>query len=192
VDRLPDRILNRQNRENALTALHTISHLDANRSIAIKHYVHPRAEFYQAHSLAALYPIANFVVENDAARNEAGNLFEDHGAAISLDGYDVLLVLIGGIGAHRVEKFAALIANFANDASDRRAIHVHVENIKKNADPAESSFAESNLRDVGYLTVSGDTTAPGKVVIERFGSRKNHRKNAASSKSGRAKGHDVK
>jgi N-formylglutamate amidohydrolase len=83
VDCLRDRLLNRQQREDRLTTFHTVSHFDANRSIAIEHDVHPGAEFYQAHSLAALYPIANFVVENDAARNETGNLLEDHGAAIA-------------------------------------------------------------------------------------------------------------
>ena len=40
-------------------------------------------------------------VEYDAARDQAGDLLEDHGAAFAFDGDDVLLVFLSRIGPSR-------------------------------------------------------------------------------------------
>ncbi len=46
--------------------------------------------------------ISCFEIENDAARDQAGNLLEDYGAPIAFYGDDVLLILFRGICAHGV------------------------------------------------------------------------------------------
>ena len=64
----------------------------------IEQNIHARTELDEADPFAALHAVANFQVENDAAREQAGDLLEDHGTAFAFDGHDVLLVLFGGCG----------------------------------------------------------------------------------------------
>ncbi len=58
-----------------------------------KQDVDARSELDQADTLAALKAVSNFRVEHDAARQQAGDLFEDDFLAVAFNGDDVLLIL---------------------------------------------------------------------------------------------------
>ena len=96
--------------------------------------INARAEFDEADALAAGNRVSYFEVEDDAAGDQAGDLLEDDGAAFAFDGDNVLLVFVGRVWGHGIEKFAALVVDIADDSSDRRAIDVHVEDVEENAD----------------------------------------------------------
>src|ERR1700678_2131631 len=126
---LPDR----QYRKDWGSALDMIAELHLNGAIGIEQDIDARSEFDQADTLPASEPVSDLEVENNAARDEPGDLLEDHGTRFTFDSHDVLLVLFGGMGGHGVEEQAALIADVADDSGNRRAIDVDIKNIEKNA-----------------------------------------------------------
>src|SRR6202140_1101221 len=100
-------LLNRQNSEDRLSALHAVPQLHLNRRLAIEQNIDARAELDKANPLAAGHFVFRLDIEDYAARDEASNLFKDNGAAFALHRDNVLLILFGGISTHRVEKFSA-------------------------------------------------------------------------------------
>ena len=100
----------------------------------IKYYIYARTELDEADALAALEAISNLGVKNDAARQKARDLLENHGLAVAFDGNDVLLVLVSGGDVHSIQILAPLVADVANHAGDGGAVHVHVEYVEKNAE----------------------------------------------------------
>ena len=130
--------------QHAGSALHAVAdlHVDAGRSI--EQYIHARSELDQAHALAALQPISNFGIENDAPRQQARNLLEDDGLPVAFHGNDILLVQFRGSLIHGVQILAALVAHIANHARNRRAVHVHIEHAEENAEPRPLLVADGH------------------------------------------------
>ena len=117
-------------------ALTRISGLNHDFPLRSQQHVHARTELDQADAFARRHTVARLLVEDNAARDQAGNLFEDHGRAVALDGDDVLLVLGGTLLAAGHVETAAMVLHLADGARYRRAVHVHVENIQEDADAA--------------------------------------------------------
>ena len=67
--------------------------LDYDLPFGPEQHVHARAELDQADALAGGDVVARFLVEHDAAGDQAGDLLEDHARAVALHGDHVLLVL---------------------------------------------------------------------------------------------------
>ncbi len=76
-------------------------------------------------------PVANFLGEHNAARQQPGNLLEYHCASIALDRHHVLLIVLGGDRAHRIAELAWFVLHAGDNAGNGRTVHVHVEHIKK-------------------------------------------------------------
>src|ERR1700694_2245400 len=156
----------RQNGKDRGSSLDAITELHLDCGIAIEQNVHARPKLDKPNSLAAGYMVSHFEIENDTARDQACDLLEDHGTALAFNlafnGDDILLVLLRRIGLHGVEELAALIAHVADHASNRRAVHVHIEDAEKDADPVPRSSSGSHLRYIGHFAVSGRNNGTGK------------------------------
>src|SRR5450759_2441340 len=59
--------------------------------------VHSRAEFDHADAVAGGDSVAHLLVEDDAARDQAGDLLEDDPRAVAFDGDGILFVLRGSL-----------------------------------------------------------------------------------------------
>src|ERR1035437_4670328 len=91
--------------------------------------VDARAELDEAHSFAGGNAVAGLLVEDDAARDQSGDLFENHAGACALDGDDVLLVLGGTRLAAGDVKPPLVVLDGGDVAADRSAVDVNVENV---------------------------------------------------------------
>src|SRR5208282_2071629 len=127
-------------------------HLD--RPIAVKQNIHPRPKLDEPNPLAAGHLVSHFEIKNDASRDQASDLLEDYGPAVAFHSDDVLLVLLRRMRPHGVEKLAALIAHLANHARNRRAVHMDIEDAKKDADPVPRNSARGHHRNIRHLAVS--------------------------------------
>ena len=135
---------NRQNGKYRRSSLDAIAGLHLDCGIAIDQNIHARTELDEPDPLAAGYMVSHFKIENDTARDQAGDLLEDYGTAFAFNGNDVLLVLLRRIAVHGVEELAALIAHVADHARNRRAVDVHIEDAEKNADAVARSSASGH------------------------------------------------
>src|SRR5208282_2268658 len=126
---------NRQKGKYRRSSLDAIARLHLDGSIAIEQNIHAGTELDESNPLAAGYVVSHLKIENDAARDQAGDLLEYYGTTFAFHGDDVLLVLLRRLRCHGVEELAALIAHVTDHACNRRAVHVDVENAAKNADP---------------------------------------------------------
>ena len=140
-----------------------VAEFDLDGSIRVEDDVDARPEFDQADALAARDAVADFQVEHDAARDQAGDLLENYGAAFAFYGHDVLLVLVGAGGAHGVQEFSTLIAYIADDARDGRAIDVDVEDVQKNADAGALGSPDFDDGYVGDFAVARGDDGAGNV-----------------------------
>ena len=68
--------LRRHGRQDAGSALDPLAHFDAQFGLGRQQHVHARAELDEAHALAALHRVALAQVEDNAPRQQAGNLLE--------------------------------------------------------------------------------------------------------------------
>ena len=105
----------------------------------IEQDIDARSELDEAHALAALQAIADLGIEDDAPRQQAGNLLEDNLLAVAFDGDDILLVQFGGGLIHGVQILAALVTHVANHARDGRAVDVHIEYVEEDAHAGSAS-----------------------------------------------------
>ena len=71
------------------------------------------------------------VVEHDAPRQQAGNLLEGHLNALAAHGHCILLVALCRGRIHGVQILALLIVHAAEDAADRRAVHMTSKTLRK-------------------------------------------------------------
>ena len=99
--------------------------------------------------------VAFLEVEDDAPRQQAGNLLEGDLIALAAHGGDVLLIFIGRGRVHRVQILALLIAHAAQDASDGRAVHMHIEDAEEDADPLPGTVRGGDGRGFGHHAVAG-------------------------------------
>src|ERR1019366_3340437 len=81
--------------QNAGAGGHPRARLNYDFPLGPQQDIHTRAEFDEAHALPGDQPVAGLLAAYDAAGNQPGNLFEDHGGAIALHGDDVLLIGLG-------------------------------------------------------------------------------------------------
>src|SRR6202521_3322962 len=153
---------NRQEGKDRGSSLDAITGLHLDRGVAIEQNIHARTKLDEPDPLAAGYVVSHFKIENDAARDQAGDLLEYYGTTFAFNGDDVLLVLLRRIRLHGIEELAALIAHVADHACNRRAVHVHIEDAKKNADPVPRSSARSLQRYIGHFAVPRRNDGPGK------------------------------
>src|SRR5260370_14174721 len=151
---------NRQNGKYCSSTLDAITGLHLDCGTAIDENIHARTKLDEANPLARGYVVSHFKIENDAARDQAGDLLEYYGTAFALNGNDVLLVLLRRIRLHGVEELAALIAHVADHARNRRAVHVHIEDTEKNADAVPRSSASGHDRYIGHFAVSWRNHCP--------------------------------
>ncbi len=146
-----------------------------------KDYIRTRTKLDQPDALAALQLVANFLIEHDAAGQQSGNLLEDHNAGVAAQRDDVLLVLIGRNRAHGIAELAFLVAHLFNYAAYRRAVHVNVEYVQKDADARVRLSIDLANGDIGDLAVGGRDYRALDSGNATLRIAKNHRKNAASS-----------
>ena len=144
-----------QVRQHAGPALHAVSHFDLQLGGGIQQDIHSRPKFDQADAFSPLYRIANFLGEHDPARQQSCDLLEHYRLPVALNRDRILLVVLGRRRVHGVQKLSFLIANFADDAGHRRAVHMHIEHAEKNADPGARDAFHQNGRHVGDLAVAG-------------------------------------
>src|ERR1035438_401134 len=110
------------------------SRLDKDLPLRAEKHIHARAELDQADALALGHQVAGLLVEYDAPGNQAGDLLEDYRGTLAPHGDHVLFVFRGALLAARHVKLPLAVAHLGDGAGDRRAIHVHVENVQEDAD----------------------------------------------------------
>ncbi len=81
--------------------------------------------------------VAGLLGEDDAARDQSGDLFEDHGGAVARDGDDVLFVIAGALLAAGDQELALLVLHLLDGAADGGAVDVHVEDVEEDAEAIE-------------------------------------------------------
>src|SRR4029077_9974943 len=100
-----NRLLNRQNGKDRGSSLDAITGLNLDCGIAIEQNIHARTKLDEPNPLAAGYVVSHLKIENDTARDQAGDLLEYYGTAVAFHCDDVLLVLLRRILLHGVEEF---------------------------------------------------------------------------------------
>src|SRR5258708_37062759 len=86
-----------------------VAGLDGDFPLRTEEDVATRAEFDQPDALADGDLVAGFLSEDDAARDQPGDLFEDHRGAVAGDGDDVLFVIARTFFAAGHEELALLV-----------------------------------------------------------------------------------
>src|ERR1019366_4128390 len=140
----------------------------------------------ESDTLAALQRLAFGVVENDATRQQPGNLLECDLEAFAAHGHNVLLVALRRSRVHGVQILAFLIAHTAQLPADRRAVHVYVKYAEEDADPLARTLGSIDRGRLGDQAVSrrDDQALPcrnnplGIAEKPQKKSRQQHRRNA--------------
>src|ERR1035437_9471379 len=159
LDQCPNRI--RHCRQHARSALYPLANLDPQRCFGRNNHVNPGAELDEPDSLAAPYRFALCMVENDAPRQQPGNLLECDLEALAAHGHNVLLVALRRSRVHGVQILAFLIAHTAQLPADWRAVHVYVKYAKEDADPLARTLGCVDRDRLGDQAVSRrDNQAP--------------------------------
>src|SRR5208283_2364531 len=120
----------------------------------LEQHVYARAELDQSHALASLQAITHFRMENDAARQQSGDLLEDDHLSIAFHRDYILLVLLGRCRIHGIQIFAALVADLAHNSCDRRPVHVHIENAEEDTDADLLLAVQSHSCDLRDFAIS--------------------------------------
>src|ERR1035438_2932878 len=89
-------------------------------------------------------------VEDDAPRQQAGNLLERDLDALAMHGDGVLLVAVRRGRIHGIEIFALLIADMGEDAADWRTVDMYVKDAEEDADSLPRPVGS------GYIDGLGD------------------------------------
>ncbi len=138
--------------------------LICSRGGGVQQDIDSRTKFDQADAFSALHPIADFLVENDPARQQSRDLLEHHGLPVALDRDHILLVVLGRCRVHGVQKLSLLIANIADHPRHRRTIHVHIKDAEKNADPGVRNAIHQNGRHVGNFAIGREKRPPRRSL----------------------------
>src|SRR5258706_9167802 len=93
-----------------------------------------RSEFDESDALAFIDDVAGLFITDDAARDQASDLFEDDARAFAIDGHDVLFVGMAGGFFARYQELSFLIFDARDFSGDGRAVDVDVENVQEDAD----------------------------------------------------------
>src|ERR1019366_8143027 len=152
LDECPNRL--RHCRQHARSALYPLAHLDPQRCFGGNDHVHPRAKLDESDTLAALQRLPFGGVENDATRQQPGNLLEGDLEALAAHGHNVLLVALRRSRVHGVQILAFLIAHTAQLPADRRAVHVYVKYAEEDADPLPRTLGSVDRGRLGDQAVS--------------------------------------
>ena len=172
----------RQRGQNALPALDALAGFHSEFRIGGKNHVDPRTEFDQAHPLAALQPVAFAGIEDDAPGQQSGNLLERHFHTLPAHRGNVLLVA----SRRRLGSWRSGIGlSGSAPGSTLQQIGERFTCTSKTLRNMEIRWRGPSGVEIVMVSVTrpspGDTINPGPVGMVRWGSRKNHRKKAASS-----------
>src|SRR5579871_2606503 len=119
---------------DARSARYPVACLDGNFPLRPKKDVDAGAKLDQPHALSLAHRVPGVLIENDAARDQSGDLREGDAGSVARYAHRVALVLRAGRFFAGHQELSLCIFDFGDAARDRRAIHVHVEDIQKNAD----------------------------------------------------------
>src|ERR1019366_7599449 len=97
-------------------------------------YIAARAEFDQPDALALADFIAYLNTAYDAARDQAGDLFEGHGGAVAPPRDSVLFVTPRALPAAGHQKPAFFVPHLLDPPADGCAVHMNVENVQKDTE----------------------------------------------------------
>ena len=146
--------------ENARTTFYAVTDLYGDAGRAVEKDVGAGSELDESNALAAIETISDFGVKYDATSQESSDLLEDHGLSVTLNGDDILLVLIGAILAAGVEEFSTLVSDVTDHPGNRSAIHVDIEHAEEDANAPQLLAAERHRGNVGHFAVRrGDKCA---------------------------------
>src|SRR5947209_12532518 len=120
--------------QNGGAAFYAVSGFYAEFGRSRKDHVSTRTKFNQSNALAARKRIPHFFSEDNAPRQQSGNLLEDHSLPFALDGHDVLFVGIRRGCAHGIGKLSAPVNNLPDHTGNRRAVYMNIKNVEKDAD----------------------------------------------------------
>src|SRR5260370_8599172 len=114
--------------------------LDGDFPLRTEEDVATRAEFDQPDALADGDLVAGFLSEEDATRDQLGDVFEDDRGAVAGDGDDILFVIARTFFAAGHQELALLVQHLLDGAADGGAVHVHVEDVEKDTQAIEPAF----------------------------------------------------
>ena len=115
--------------------------------------VYPGAELDQADPLPALHKIAYLKAEDDAPRQQSGDLFEAHIELIALHGHQILLVFFRRLGVERIQVLAFLIPNLAHRAGNGRAVDMNIEDAEEDTQADTLSSRRLDAGDLGDFAI---------------------------------------
>ncbi len=151
------------------TALHVFANFDHRPRAGRQQNIAARAKLDQAYALATFHALSRAAIEDDAPRQQAGNLFEnDRMAVIAAQAANTLLVQLRRDRAHGVVKLALAIFDAGDHARDRRAVDMNIENIKKNADAQPLRSLYRHQRDVRHFAIGGRNHRAGGLRNHSF------------------------
>jgi hypothetical protein len=140
-----------------------VAGLDLNPSVGVEDDVDPRPKFDEPDALPAGDRVSHFEIKHNTPGDEARDLLENYGASFAFHGNDILLVFVGRVWGHGIQKFSALIAHLSNNARDWRTIHVDVEDVEKDADAGALDGTGVDDGNVGDFAVAGRDDGTGLV-----------------------------
>ena len=96
------------------------------------------------------HSVAGVVVGHDAAGHQAGDLAHQHPPARGLESHRALLVLLARLLAGGVEEPSRMVPAVGHPAVRRIPVHVHVEHVHEDRDPARPGRQELGLVDLAH------------------------------------------
>src|SRR5882672_5875516 len=149
--------------EYAGATLHVVSHVYLHGGGGIQRHIDSRTKLDQPHAFSAFHPIAHFLVEHDAPRQQSRDLLEYHDLIIALHRNRILFVEFGGGRVHGVEVFSFLITHVAYYTRQWRTVHVNIEYVEKNADPGAPDAIYQDRRYIRNFAVGGRYDRPRRI-----------------------------
>src|SRR5215212_3567196 len=120
--------------DNRHPAAHALAHLPEDFDAAGQHEVRARTELDEPETLAQLQAVAGSLPADDPAREDARDLFADHGHPLALDRQRVLLVDEARVVARGRDEAPFRVGHVQDFARDGRAVDVHDEGREEDAD----------------------------------------------------------
>src|ERR1035437_2102348 len=134
--------------QDAGTAGDAHSRLNHNLPFRAEQHIDSRSELDHAHPLTHSDLIPSLLAEDDAAGDQAGDLFEDHGRAAARHRDHVLFVVFGtNLAAGNVEA-SLLVTHIADGAGNRRPVYMYIEDVEKNGNAVESGALRFRHQDL--------------------------------------------
>jgi len=126
----------RQYRQHARRALHPLAHLHPQHRVGRQQHIHARAKLDQPHALPALHRLAFAVIEHNPPRQQAAiclNVTSTPPSPRTVTIFCSLRSAEAGFMAFQIK--ALPIAHSGEHAANGRAVHMHIEDAQKDADP---------------------------------------------------------